>query len=79
MLWLVAEKYPSDHLATSVIVSLLDVYFLEADGSLGGQKPPRILWNPKVRYSINKFPPPVSLLSQINQVHAHIPLFEGPF
>ena len=34
VLWLVAEKYPSDHLATSVVVSLHDVYLLEADGSL---------------------------------------------
>ena len=42
----------------------------EANRFSASQEIPHILWNPKVHYHIQKCPPPVLILSNIDSVHA---------
>ena len=51
----------------------------EANCFPASQEIPRILWVAEVHYLIRKNPPPVSVPSEINPVHAPFPLPEDPF
>jgi len=50
----------------------------ECNWFLANQVIPRILWKQNVHYHDYKCPPPVPIQSQINPIHAPIPLPEDP-
>jgi len=57
------------YLLTYLLTPLSGVLLEKLTGFSGSQEISRILWNPKVPYRIHKFPPPFSILSQLDPVH----------
>jgi hypothetical protein len=41
----------------------------KANSHSAGQEIPQVLWNTKIHYCVQNFPPPVPVLSQMNPVH----------
>jgi hypothetical protein len=71
-----ADRHTLSFLLACLHIYLLTYYSMEKSPSCeanrfsASQEIPRILWNPKVHYRIQKWPPSIPILSHIDPVHA---------
>jgi hypothetical protein len=72
------QTYLLTYLPTYLLTHSVEQSPWEGNRFADSQEIPRILWNQKVYYRVQKCPPPVSILSQLNPVHLNIILPSTP-